>query len=96
MGIFSERVRALTSSNHFLKKQVAEGAGIPMRTYQRYENGEREPSASIITSIADFFNVSADYLLGRSDEPHLLDKKTLTLVRQLQGVPQSAEGGAKA
>ena len=72
MAILSERLNELKSSNNFLQKQIAEGAGVPLRTYQRYENGEREPSASIIVSLADFFNVSADYLLGRTDNPNVL------------------------
>ena len=63
------RLDELKSSRKLMQKQVAEGAGIPLRTYRRYENGEREPSASIIVSLADFFDVSTDYLLGRSDNP---------------------------
>lgn len=69
MAVISERLNELKTANNFMQKQVAEGAGIPLRTYRRYENGEREPSASIIISLADFFNVSADYLLGRTNNP---------------------------
>lgn len=69
MAVLSERLTELKSSKNFLQKQIAEGAGVPLRTYQRYENGEREPSASIIISLADFFNVSTDYLLGRTNNP---------------------------
>ena len=61
------RLDELKTSRNLMQKQVAEGAGIPLRTYRRYENGEREPSASILVSLADFFNVSTDYLLGRTD-----------------------------
>lgn len=69
MSKLSERLNLLKCSNKILQKQVAEGAGIPLRTYQRYENGEREPSASILLAIANFFGVSIDYLLGRTDNP---------------------------
>ena len=65
------RLDELKTSRKLLQKQVAEGAGIPLRTYRRYENGEREPSASILISLADFFNVSTDYLLGRTDVPQV-------------------------
>ena len=71
MSILSERLRALTKANNFLKKQVAEGSKIPLRTYHRYESGEREPTVSTLTAIADFFNVSTDYLLGRTDNPSI-------------------------
>ncbi len=39
------------------------------RTYQRYENAEREPDASALLALADFYEVSTDYLLGRTDSP---------------------------
>ena len=69
MAELSKRLTELKNSRKLMQKQVAEGAGVPLRTYQRYENGEREPSASILLALADFFNVSADYLLGRTDNP---------------------------
>lgn len=69
MLTLSERLNELKASKNLLQKQVAEGSKIPLRTYQRYENGEREPTMSALVALADFFNVSADYLLGRSDNP---------------------------
>ncbi len=39
-----------------------------MKSYCRYESGEREPTVSVLVRIADFYNVTTDYLLGRSDE----------------------------
>ena len=69
MFILNERLNELKNSKKLLQKQVAEGSKIPLRTYQRYENGEREPTMSALVALADFFNVSADYLLGRSDNP---------------------------
>lgn len=71
MSILSERLRELTKANKFLKKQVAEGSKIPLRTYHRYETGEREPPASALVAMADFFNVSLDYLVGRTDNPKM-------------------------
>ena len=70
--LLHERLTELKSSKQLMQKEIARGAGVPLRTYQRYENGEREPSASIIISLADFFGVSTDYLLGRTDNPQVL------------------------
>lgn len=63
------RLDELKKDRKLMQKQIAEGVNLPVRTYRRYEKGEREPSASIIVSLADFFNVSTDYLLGRTDNP---------------------------
>lgn len=46
-------------------KEVVDGTGIPMRTYQNYEYMEREIGAGALQKLADFYGVSTDYLLGR-------------------------------
>jgi transcriptional regulator with XRE-family HTH domain len=51
------------------QKQVAEGIGITDRQYQYYEYGKQTPSALILCALADYFDVSLDYLTGRSDDP---------------------------
>lgn len=51
------------------QKQVADGLGIPEQSYQRYEYGKVVPTATVLIALADFFDVSLDYLVGRSDEP---------------------------
>ena len=43
--------------------------GISFNSYCRYEKSEREPMAPTIAALADFFGVSADYLLGRTEQP---------------------------
>jgi len=42
---------------------------ITYRTYQKYETGEIDPPTSKTLALADYFNVSIDYLVGRSDTP---------------------------
>lgn len=42
--------------------------GISFSTYQNYESGKRIPTADILLKLADFYNVSTDYLLGRNTE----------------------------
>ncbi len=48
---------------------MAELCEIGLTTYRRYESGEREPTATVLWKMADVFEVSVDYLIGRSDEP---------------------------
>ena len=67
--IFQERLRLLRSERGVSQKQVSESLGITEVGYRNYETGRRKPTFDILPSIADFFNVSTDYLFGRSDNP---------------------------
>ena len=53
------------------QKEVAAHANVDVRTYQNYEYGEIVPSATVLIAIADFYNVSIDYLVGRTDNPKI-------------------------
>lgn len=64
----AERLKALRLENHLKQEEVAKELGISMRTYCRYEYGEREPAASALWRMADFYGVSIDYMVGRRDE----------------------------
>lgn len=50
-------------------EQLANELGLVKQTVGNWETGFRVPSLEAIISIADFFNVSIDYLVGRSDNP---------------------------
>jgi len=63
------RLKALRKSKGLKQTDMAELLGITARNYQRYEYGEVNVSATILNLFADFFGVSADYLLGREEEP---------------------------
>ena len=51
------------------QKQAAEAAGVAERIYQSYEYGKVIPTATVLIALADYFDVSLDYLVGRSDDP---------------------------
>lgn len=51
------------------QKQAAEIAGVAERVFQSYEYGKVVPAVTVVIALADFFDVSLDYLVGRSDEP---------------------------
>ena len=51
------------------QKQAASAAGVSEAMYQFYEYGRNEPTAGVLIALADFFDVSLDYLAGRSDDP---------------------------
>ena len=67
MATFAERLLLLREEKHVSQSVAANASGINLRTYHRYENGEREASGRTLTLRADYFGVTIDYLVGRSD-----------------------------
>ena len=68
--IKGERILQLRRGLGLTQSKVAEKLGIQRPTYTRYEKGNIDPPADMIRKLADFFDVSTDYLLGKSDNPH--------------------------
>lgn len=65
MKIFQERLIEQRKLNKLTQRQVAEHLQIAQPSYIRYENGSSEPSLDTLVKLADLFDVSVDYLLGR-------------------------------
>lgn len=68
---FAERLVELRTSRNLTQKQVYEAVGMSAPGYQRYEYGQREPAYQKLIALADYFNVSIDYLVGRTDNPKI-------------------------
>jgi len=66
---FSKRLKELRTSRALTQKQVYEAVGMSAIGYQRYEYGDREPAYQNLIALADYFDVSLDYLVGRSNDP---------------------------
>ena len=62
-----KRLKVLRKESGETQAQVAAAIGIVMRDYQRIENDEGLPGLEIFLALADHFNVSMDYLAGRTD-----------------------------
>ena len=67
MSVFSERLVLLRKEKSLSQEDVAREFGVVVRAYQRYEYGQREPQLSTLVKMADFYDVSLDYLPGRSE-----------------------------
>lgn len=67
MRILGQRLRTLRLEKKMRQEDLAREIGISKSAIGMYERGEREPSLILLREIADFFRVSADFLLGRSD-----------------------------
>lgn len=59
------RIRQLRKKEGLTLQQVADAFGVGNNTLSRYETGEREPSMQFLIKLADFFDVTVDYLIGR-------------------------------
>lgn len=68
MTVFSSRLQSIRIERGCSRKEIADLLKITPRAYQYYEEGKREPSYDKLVLLAQHFNVSADYLLGLSDE----------------------------
>lgn len=64
-----QRLTALRKEKGLKQSDMATHMGISTRNYQRYEYGQVNVPATTLNFFADFFGVSADYLLGREEEP---------------------------
>ena len=62
-----QRIRDLREDADLTQKQVGR-QNVPQRTYAYYESGQRMVPPQVLCALADFYNVSVDYILGRTDK----------------------------
>ena len=63
--MFGKQLRKIRMEKHMTQQKLADAVGLALRSYQCYEQGTREPSLSMLISLADVLDVSADVLLER-------------------------------
>ncbi|WP_332649751.1 helix-turn-helix domain-containing protein [Lysinibacillus sp. 54212] len=93
MNNFAKRLKNcrenLKKSNpQYTQSFVAEKIGVARTTYTAYENGTKTPPPETLSIIANYFDVSVDYLLGRDKEEKDIAKR----MQQLRNDLQNAEG----
>lgn len=69
MGLLGKRLRALRESKQLSQIEVGRLLRITSASVSAYELAKREPDHDTLTKLADLYNTSADYLLGRTDDP---------------------------
>jgi len=65
---FAERLKGLLTENEISQKTLAEKTNLGTATISQWINGKRQPSADYILLIANYFDVTTDYLLGKTQE----------------------------
>jgi len=63
------RLKDLRKSKGISQEQVAHDLGLSLRGYQNYEYGQREPNIEMILKLAEYYNVTTDYLLEKDPTP---------------------------
>ena len=63
-----QRIRDLREDKDLTQREVGAAVNVPQRTYAYYESGERMVPPQVLVALAQFYNVSVDYLLGLTDQ----------------------------
>lgn len=95
----TDRLRRLRTERMLTQAALGEELGLSESTVCLYERGDREPSFNTLCRLADFFGVTTDYLLGRSDirwpYTHAPDGMVIGIPVETQKAPASGEAGGK-
>lgn len=67
--VFGKRLKLLRNKTGKNQQDIADAIGISRARYSHYENNHVEPDMSLIRQLSDLYNVSTDYLLGRTEDP---------------------------
>lgn len=73
MSAFAERLKDLRNRKGQTQDEVGKAVGKSREAVSKYEIGEREPDLNAVASLARYFNVSTDYMLGITDDSGLLN-----------------------
>jgi transcriptional regulator with XRE-family HTH domain len=66
---FSERLKTLRENHNMSQRKLSEVLGMGSTVVYFYESGKKLPSIEVLLKLSQYFNVSADYLLGLTDDP---------------------------
>ena len=69
---FTDRLQRMRKRNRLSPPVLGELCGLSKNLISLYENGARKPSLESVIALADYFDVSIDYLIGRADNPQRL------------------------
>ena len=69
LAVFAERLTRTREERGLSRKEIAEACGVNLRAFATYERNENKPQVAVLAKICDVLNVSADYLLGLTDQP---------------------------
>ncbi|WP_123053107.1 helix-turn-helix transcriptional regulator [Clostridium sp. JN-1] len=83
MATFNQRMKKLRNEKNVTLEELSKALNTTKSTLSRYENNLRTPNADFINQLANYYNVSTDYLLGNSDDRTLSAQKKDTPVEKI-------------
>ncbi|WP_171691072.1 helix-turn-helix domain-containing protein [Paenibacillus germinis] len=87
---YGDRIALLREKRGLTQEELSTKIGISRAALSHYETNRREPDYETINKIANFFNVTVDYLLGRTDQPQtVLDNDVREFVEHLDLTDES-------
>ena len=72
---YYRRIRELREDHDLTQAQIAQQLGMKQPQYFRYEQGYRDIPTDVLIQLADMFDTTIDYILGRTDDPAPIAKK---------------------
>nr|PZN02741.1 MAG: XRE family transcriptional regulator [Bacillota bacterium] len=89
--MIGERIKSLREERKITQQELARYLGVSQKTISNYENGERSPDPDTLRKIADYFDVTVDYLLGRSNHRQLTRKDERDIEKIIEETRQRIE-----
>lgn len=86
MNKLGNRLKELRVENRKTQEQIAKELGTTKATIGRYELGSREPKTDMLNALANYFDVTTDYLLGRTDNRKLTVKDEKSIQKDLKQI----------
>lgn len=92
--MFNERLKSLRNKKSISQYELAERLNLTRGQIGNYEQGKRQPDYETLMKIADFFDCTIDFLIGKSDEPSLTEtqyhealEEYEELIKELEPLP---------
>lgn len=84
-------IKQLRTKNNLTQQELGKILGVEKSTISMYENNKSRPDDDIKSKIADYFNVTTDYLLGRSNNPNLTKEDENDVFKRFEELKDSLE-----
>jgi len=93
--VFPERLKRLRKENDKTQQDIADLLGITQQAVGLYETGKRQPDPAALDKLANYFNTTIDYLVGRTDDPNPpstnIPLPGIKFFRKLKNLPKESQ-----